>query len=107
MKVKYKVSVEIGFDAVDCKATYDVIKTFKGRQNEQNAIDFVNDPRNVRRYGYLYLEMIDEDGKHHTWNQEDKRWEDDSMVIITPLRIDEDGVSVFPKEEAEGWEYDE
>ena len=80
MKVKYEVSVESGFDVADCHPTYKVIRTFKGRKNEQNAISFIEDQRNLMAHGYMFLEMYDEDGMHYTWNDDTKQWDGDGDV---------------------------
>lgn len=80
MKVKYEVSVESGFDVADCHPTYKVIRTFKGRKNEQNAISFIEDQRNLMAHGYMFLEMYDEDGTHYTWNDDTKQWDGDGDV---------------------------
>lgn len=80
MKVKYEVSVETGYDVMDGHSSYRTVKTFKGRQNEKNAISFIEDPRNLRVHGYMFLEMFDEDGNHFTWNEDRRVWEGDHRV---------------------------
>lgn len=74
MKIKYLVLVENGFDHEDNIPTYKVIKIMKGERNEQNAISFVSDERNIRRYGYMTLQRVDEDGNASAWNDEDGEW---------------------------------
>lgn len=75
MKAKYEISVEAGYDVTGGCSSHRTIKVFKGRQNEQNAIAFVEDPRNLRAHGYMFLEMCDEDGRRYEWNDDQKEWE--------------------------------
>lgn len=75
MKVKYEISVETGYDTDNGRSSYRIVKTFKGRQNEQNAIGFIEDQRNLRTHGYMLLEMCDEDGVRFLWNDDTRVWE--------------------------------
>lgn len=74
MKVKYQIMVENGFDSEDNHPTYKTVKTMKGERNEQNAIAFTYDARNMRRYGYMTLQRIGENGDVSVWNDEDGIW---------------------------------
>ncbi len=74
MKVKYNVLVEVGYEPVDDFPIYKVVKEFKGRKNEQNAIAYIHDQRNLRTHGYMVLEMKDENGKAYMLDDQSGKW---------------------------------
>lgn len=71
MKRKFEISHESGFD-LESGPTRSVIKTFK---NQPDALAFYNDPRNLRRYGTLFLTVHTEDGRILTWDDRKENWQ--------------------------------
>lgn len=61
MKSKYIV---YGDD--DCEVT-----SFR---NERDALAFVADPKNLRRYGELSLTCRDANGNHYMWDERTNEW---------------------------------
>lgn len=71
MKSKYVVLRESGYDESRRCSKYDRVKTFK---NEQDAISFVSDMKNVRMHGELFLECYGSDGNHYEWDVNKNEW---------------------------------
>ena len=69
MKRKFEIYQEIGFDR-DSGPVKDTIKTFK---NEPEAMSFYNNPKNIRRYGTMYLTKIEND-QVFTWDDRKGAW---------------------------------
>lgn len=74
MKVKYEVMVDNGYDLINDVISYKSIKTYKGERNEENALAFICDPKNVRKYGIMVLIKYDQDGTQHEWNENEGEW---------------------------------
>ena len=73
MKPKYVVYRECDYDVTNGHSSYDEVKTFR---NENDALAFIADPKNLRRYGELYLWFYDEEGKRHEWRRGENKWLD-------------------------------
>lgn len=70
MKRKYEICQETGFEN-DSGPTIETIKTFK---NEPDAIAFYTNPKNVRRYGTMYMNMRDDSGNYR-WDDRKEMWQ--------------------------------
>jgi len=69
MKRKYQIYQETGFDR-DSGPVRDTIKTFR---NEPDAMSFYNDPKNIRRFGTMYLIKMEDDAEY-SWDDRHKEW---------------------------------
>ena len=67
MKTKYQIIAE------SSSGSKSAVKVFKGDQNESNAIAYLDDPRNLRIYGFMSLVKVDQDGNKYEWDGE-KGW---------------------------------
>ncbi len=72
MKQKYTIYCEDGFDSVNNCVAWNVVKTTK---RESDAIAFINDLKNIRKYGYLRLETKDDTGTRYEWCDTAGSWE--------------------------------
>ena len=71
MKRKYTIYQDAGFER-ETGPVREAVKTFK---NERDALSFYNDPKNVRRFGTLYLNMQDEAGVTYDWDDRKEMWQ--------------------------------
>ena len=71
MKSKYVVLCESSYDVTNGHSSYSKVKTFK---NEPEAKAFIIDPKNLRRYGELFLEWYCSDGKRYDWDSGKQEW---------------------------------
>lgn len=71
MKRKYEVSQDTGFEQ-DSGPVREVVKSFK---NETDALAFYTNPKNIRRYGTMYLTMKDESGDLYNWDDQKEMWQ--------------------------------
>ena len=73
MRAKYIVLQEDDYDVTNGHSSYSEVKTFR---NEHDALAFIADPKNLRRYGELYLWFYDEEGKRYEWRRGENKWLD-------------------------------
>lgn len=71
MKNKVLVYQESGYDITTGHSSYKLVKKFR---NETDAHVFAGDPKNLRIYGELFLEMYDDDGVHYEWDSGTGTW---------------------------------
>ena len=71
MKRKYEICQDTGFE-LESGPVREIIKTFK---NETDALAFYNNPKNIRRYGTMYLRMRDESGDQYAWDDHKEAWQ--------------------------------
>lgn len=71
MKRKFIVYHESGLDETG-RPKIEELKIFK---NEPEAVSFINDDRNVRHYGTMYLEKVDKDGTRYDWEERHETWQ--------------------------------
>lgn len=71
MKVKYEVFKEKDYGEVYGKPGYERVSSFRG---EKEAMDFVSDLNNIRRYGEMLLEKRDSDGSRYFWDASERTW---------------------------------
>lgn len=75
MARKFIAYEEDGYDDIAHQPTYKVIRKFK---NDNDAIAFVNDDKNIRIHPGLFLEMTGDNGKKYEWNTIVQGWEERS-----------------------------
>ena len=61
MAKKYEILHEVGWDEISSQPEYERLTTIK---NERDAVDFVNDLNNIRKYGNMIIRMKD----NGNWN---------------------------------------
>ena len=71
MKVKYEVFREKDYGEVFGRSGYERVCSFRG---EKEALDFLSDFNNFRRYGEMILEKRDADGARYFWETKEKIW---------------------------------
>lgn len=71
MKAKYVVYNETGHDEETGETLYSRVKTFK---NEPEALDFIDNPKNLYMYGELFLELHSPDGTRYDWDSHQRAW---------------------------------
>lgn len=58
--------------AYDANNRKQLVKKIK---RENQAIDFINDIKNLSQYGYLTLEMESDEGGNMVWDGDSGKWE--------------------------------
>lgn len=71
MKVKYEVFKEKDYGETFGRSGYERVSSFRG---EKEALEFIADFNNFRRYGELLLEKRDADGARYFWDAKSKVW---------------------------------
>lgn len=73
MAKKFIAYEENGYDDVNRRPTYKVVRKFK---HDVDAIAFVDDDKNIRMHPGLRLETTCNDGKKYEWNTATQGWEE-------------------------------
>lgn len=71
MKTKYVVLRESSYDVTNGHSSYSKVKSFR---NEPEAMAFITDPKNLRLYGELFLELYSYDGSRYEWDSSKQEW---------------------------------
>lgn len=71
MKVKYEVFKEKDYGETYGRGGYEKVGNFRG---EKEAMEFISDFNNYRRYGEMLLEKRDSDGRRYFWDAASKSW---------------------------------
>ena len=71
MKVKYEVFKEKDYGEVYGRPGYERVCSVRG---EKEAMEFINDLNNIRRYGEMLLEKRDSDGARYFWDPASSNW---------------------------------